>query len=456
MIKKQPMRNGYHNLCRPEILNLVPTNATHILDLGCGTGLLGKALKQRQKCIVDGIELNEEAAQAARTRLDHVWIDNLNRFDPNHVNREYNCIILADILEHLVSPWNILKKYAALLPDDGTVIASIPNIAHPWILSQLEKGLFRYDSAGICDITHLRFFTKTTIGQLFYKAGLKVVNIQPSPSAENPIQWLITATKPKLEHPDPKVTIAILTWNGWEQTRQCIESIKSRTSMPHKILVIDNGSTDATVNELRADKEIFHIENSCNLGFARGFNIGLECINTPYFAICNNDLVVTDNWLSQMVKHIEENEKLVCIGPMSNHVSGPQLVRSCQYNDEASLADFAQLHQQSTQNPISYFQRIVFFCTLFKTQVLSKCGLLDERYEYGNFEDDDYCMRIAQAGLLSAIDTSVFIHHYQGTTFRGNNLNYEKITEENKAKFMQKWGFSSIEQYYQLLQKSKG
>lgn len=456
MIKKQPMRNGYHNLCRPEILNLVPTNATHILDVGCGTGELGKALKQRQNCRVDGIELNKEAAQAAGDRLDRIWCDNVNRFNPDFLNGEYDCIVLADILEHLVSPWDILKKYSDTLTDDGTIIASIPNIAHPWILSQLEKGLFRYDAAGILDITHLRFFTKTTIGQLFYKAGLKIVDMQPSPSATNPIQWLVTARKPKLEHPTQEVTIAILTWNGWAQTRQCIASIKARTSIPYKILVIDNGSTDETISELRADEEILHIENSHNLGFARGFNIGLHCIDTPYFAICNNDLVVTDGWLGAMKYHIEEDEKLVCVGPMSNHVSGPQLVQSCQYNDEASLAEFALRRTRAAQNPLLYFQRIVFFCTLFKTGVLTACGLLDERYEYGNFEDDDYCMRIAKAGLLSAIDTSVFIHHYQGTTFRENNLDYGRITEENKAKFLKKWGFTNIGQYFQLLEKSKG
>ena len=442
------MRRGYHDLCRREILELVPAFATRILDLGCGTGALGKALKQRQKCVVDGIELNKEASTIAKESLDHTWSDNLNRFDPSYLSGKYDCLVFADILEHLVNPWQVLKTFASVLTDDGVVIASIPNIAHPVILSQLSKGLFRYELAGILDATHLRFFTKTSIFQMFYKAGLKIIDIQPSPSAENPTQYLVTAVKQVLVHPDPLVTILLLTWNAWEYTRQCIDSIKARTDVPSKIIVIDNGSTDETIRRLRTDPTICHIENSCNLGFGRGFNVGLELIDTPYFVISNNDVVVTPGWLTRMIGHIDMDKDLVCLGPVSNHVSGPQLVRQCQYNSENSLIDFAQSIAEKTEDAVTYFQRVVFFCTLFKSRVLQKCGLLDERFEHGNFEDDDYCMRIKRAGLKSAIDRSVFIHHYQGKTFTHNKLDYAKILEENKQKFMQKWNLTDINEYF--------
>ena len=179
------MRKGYYDLKRPEILNLIPTEAKSIFDLGCGTGSLGKALKERQPCHVTGIELNKEAAETAKKNLDIALCDNLNRYNPTFVDRKYDCIILGDILEHLIQPWQVLKKFAQVLEENGTVIASIPNIAHPWIISQLQKGLFRYELAGLLDITHLRFFTKTTIGQLFYKAGLKITKITPWPNEKS-------------------------------------------------------------------------------------------------------------------------------------------------------------------------------------------------------------------------------------------------------------------------------
>ncbi|KKK49818.1 hypothetical protein LCGC14_3131220 [marine sediment metagenome] len=228
------MRAGYFDLKRPEILKLIPTKAKSILDLGCGTGTLGKIIKERQPCQVTGIELNKEAVKTARKNLDICIHDNLNRYDPTLIHYTYDCIILADILEHLISPWAVLKKFAQVLEKDGTVIASIPNIAHPWVISQLQKGLFRYESAGLLDITHLRFFTKTTIGQLFYKAGLKITKITPWPHERNPIQYHVTAVKPNIPHPPPLATILILTYNAWEKTVQCIESIKTTTVIPYK------------------------------------------------------------------------------------------------------------------------------------------------------------------------------------------------------------------------------
>lgn len=438
------LRPGYHDLLRDEILRLVPTSATKILDLGCGTGELGKALKKRQKCYIAGIELNEEASQIAKKSYDKVWVDNLNRFDPFFLDDKFDCLVFADILEHLISPWQVLKKFASALTDDGVVIASIPNIAHPWIISQLQKGLWRYELAGLLDVTHLRFFTKTSIFQLFYRAGLKILNIKPYPSKENPIQHHITAVKPILEHANPLVTILILTFNCWRYTRQCINSIKARTFAPYRILVIDNGSTDETIHELRKDPQIFHIENSQNLGFGRGFNIGMELIDTPYFVIANNDVVVTKNWLTTMLKHINTDDKLVALGPVTNFVSGPQLIENALYKTERELETYAENRLQYVGDPLTYFHRIVFFFTLLKSDIMPQIGLLDERFELGNFEDDDYCMRINLKKLRLAIDNTVFIHHYGHQTFRENEISYAKTLEANKVKFMRKWNLTDV------------
>ena len=439
------VRTGYHDLLRREILELVPTNATRIFDLGCGTGKLGKALKQRQPCYVAGIELNKEAAKAAEGNIDVIFNDNLNRFDPTFSKNRYDCLIFADILEHLIAPWTVLKKFASVLTDDGCVIASIPNIAHPWIISNLQKELFRYEPAGILDITHLRFFTKTSIFQLFYTAGLKIVNIRPYPSDKNPVQYHVTAIKPVVEHKKPIATILILTCNGWKYTYQCINSIKAHTRAPYKILVIDNGSTDETVHELRKDLEIYHIENSCNLGFGRGFNVGLTLVDTPYFVLSNNDIVVTPDWLTTMIKHIEIDKDLVVLGPRSNYVSGPQKILTTDYTNEKSLEAFARTFLDPAGQPITYFSRIVFFFTLFKSEVLRKVGFFDEIFGKGNFEDDDYCMRVVVKKLKSAYDNTVFIHHYGSQTFKDNKIDYAALMEENKKKFMAKWGLKDKE-----------
>ena len=451
MTHGDPLRKGYHDLLRREILELIPTTATKVLDLGCGTGELGKAIKQRQKCFVSGVELNKEAYQIAQKNLDAVFCDNLNRFNPSFINTKFDCIVFADILEHLISPWAVLKKFASVLTDDGTVIASIPNIAHPWILSNLQKGLFRYEPAGILDITHLRFFTKTSIFQLFYAAGLKIVSIKAHPSEGNPIQYHITATKVISVFSQPATTILILTHNGWEYTKQCIDSIKRNTLASYKILVIDNGSTDETVQELRKDRHIFQIENSCNLGFPKGFNTGLVLIDTPYFVLSNNDVVVTKTWLARMLYSIHKDKDLMLLGPRSNHVSGPQVIKDVPYKDNKSLEAFAESWRNNITPGVTYCRRIVFFFTLFKSAVLQKVGFLDEIYGKGNYEDDDYCMRIYKKNLKTAYDNTTFIHHYGSVGFKRNVEEWRALLHENGQKFMQKWHYNSLTEYYKYL-----
>ena len=438
-MKNLQLRPGYHNLLRREILELIPPQASSILDLGCGTGELGKAVKQRQKCFYAGVELNKEAADIAATNLDKVWRDNLNRFEIFPLKRKFDCIVFADILEHLLYPWPVLEKFVSCLSDDGMIIASLPNIAHPWIITELQRGLFRYTPAGILDVAHLRFFTQTTIFQMFYKAGLKVMGFRPYPSKENPIQFHVVAKKPALKHKEFVATILILSYNTWPLTIRTIDNIKRHTHTPHKILVIDNGSTDGTIAYLRADKEILHIENSHNLGFARGFNIGLQVIDTPYFILSNSDIVVTKKWLEKMLNHISTDEKILCLGPVSNYVSGPQKVENVPYKDLNQMQDFAKDLYEKTKVVLTYSQRIVFFFTLFRTEALEKIGFLDERFEIGNFEDDDYCMRIRGAGYKAAFDNTTFIHHYGSQTFIKNKIDYRKIMERNKKRFLKKW-----------------
>jgi len=445
MTRADTLRKGYHDLLRREILELIPPTAKKVLDLGCGAGNLGKALKQRQECWVGGIELNKEAGEIARKNLDGVWIDNLNRHDPTFSKVKYDCLIFADILEHLIAPWTVLKRFTRVMTDDGTVIASIPNIAHPWYVKNLQQGLFRYEPAGVLDITHLRFFTKTSIFQLFYTAGLKIVNIRAHPSDKNPMQYHITAIKPKVKHAQPVATILILTCNGWNYTKKCIDSIKKNTNTPYKILVIDNASSDKTVKELRKDPSIFHIENSYNLGFSKGFNIGLMLIDTPYFVLSNSDVVVTENWLTTMIEHIKLDKDLMLLGPRTNFITGPQKIKNVPYKDETELEAYAESRLMYRSEPITYFPRIVFFFTLFKSEVLRKVGYLDEIYGKGNFEDDDYCMRVAAQKLKSAYDNTVFIHHYGSTSFNKDMVEFRAILNKNKELFLQKW---NLTEYY--------
>ena len=161
----------YFGHARPEVLALVPATARRVLDIGCGAGRLGEALKARQQAEVVGIELDEAAAAAARQRLDEVIVGDIERLDLDFPPGSFDAIVCGDILEHLREPDRLLRRARGWLAADGRLVASIPNVRHHSVVRSLLEGNWTYESAGLLDRTHLRFFTRREIEKLLFRAG---------------------------------------------------------------------------------------------------------------------------------------------------------------------------------------------------------------------------------------------------------------------------------------------
>ncbi len=166
---------------RPDIENLVSPTAKLVLDVGCSNGTLGAAIKARTGAQVVGVELSSAMAAEARNRLDRVFVDDAAAVFATEKLAEYkfDTIIFADVLEHLVDPWLVLQTATKYLTPEGTIIASLPNIRHiDTIYNLVVKGKWPYRDRGIHDRTHLRFFTKQNITDLFSNAGLEINRIE--------------------------------------------------------------------------------------------------------------------------------------------------------------------------------------------------------------------------------------------------------------------------------------
>lgn len=166
---------------RDDIVNLVPNGAEKILDMGCSTGILGEQLKQKFRAVVVGVELDDQMARVSKEKLDRVIIGDIDELNlegyllPNY----FDCIIFADILEHLKKPWSILRRSKSFLKDNGVIIASIPNIRHyDTIINLFFRGYWPYRERGIHDKTHLRFFTLKNIKEMFQYAGLDIIKLK--------------------------------------------------------------------------------------------------------------------------------------------------------------------------------------------------------------------------------------------------------------------------------------
>jgi methionine biosynthesis protein MetW len=160
-----------HNL----VVDLVPEGSS-VLEVGCATGYMSRVLAERRGCQVTGIEIDAEAAAEANAYCDRVIVGDVETLDlDEHLGDErYDAVLFADVLEHLRDPAAVLRRMRPFVAEGGAVIASIPNVAHISVRLALLGGEFRYRELGLLDDTHLRFFTRASIVDLFESAGFVV------------------------------------------------------------------------------------------------------------------------------------------------------------------------------------------------------------------------------------------------------------------------------------------
>ena len=192
----------YFTQPRRDVASLIPQGAHKVLDVGCGYGALGRLLVSERSCAVHGVERNPNAAAHLRGTYERFVQGDVEASVDMLRDERYDCIVFADILEHLADPWTALARYRALLAPEGSIVASIPNVRNFVVLFNLVvRGHWTYADTGLLDRTHLRFFTRAEIILLFGDAGLVIDRIAVNRDRYRPWQWLLTAL-PALIIPD--------------------------------------------------------------------------------------------------------------------------------------------------------------------------------------------------------------------------------------------------------------
>lgn len=467
-IPAEPRDRSYFEHARPELLAMIPQSARTLLDIGCGAGRLGEAVKARQECMVVGIECDDGAAGSARKRLDRVLVGDIERMELDFTPRSFNVIVCGDILEHLRNPDRLLCRAREWLMPGGRLITSIPNVRHHSVVRSLLDGNWTYESAGLLDRDHLRFFTRREIEKLFFRAGFTISEMdyvggpgdEAGKSQERPgsvrlgrlhlgglsaseaeefhaYQYLLAA------RPDPSpdyglTSIVILTHNQLPYTRECVDSIIRLTDEPYELIFVDNASTDGTADYLRSLPGTAIITNPENRGFPAGVNQGIAAARGDQILLLNNDTVVTTGWLRRLLQTLHRDPKIGLVGPCSNNVSGSQQVEPG-YDEITGLDGFAWDWGKAHEGVTEPSDRLVGFCLLVRRAVVDAIGGMDERFGIGCFEDDDYCRRAIQAGYKAMIARDSFVHHFGGRTFVGSGVDFASIMSGNKRLFQEKW-----------------
>lgn len=177
----------------PFVLGLIPPQVSRVVEVGCSTGGLALALKARQPGVqVIGLELDARAADIARSRCDAVHQLDIDAASPELFQQlaGADCWVFGDVLEHLRDPWRVLAEVRRVLAPGGCVVTSIPNAQHWSVQARLNMGAFQYEATGLMDRTHLRWFTRQTMLEMFAQAGLRVDAGVPCVAEEPPIREL--------------------------------------------------------------------------------------------------------------------------------------------------------------------------------------------------------------------------------------------------------------------------
>lgn len=230
-----------------------------------------------------------------------------------------------------------------------------------------------------------------------------------------------------------KVAIIILNWNGKKDTIECLESLKHITYPNYEILLVDNGSTDGSVEYFRErypDIEI--IENEKNMGYAEGNNVGIRRVmknGADYMLLLNNDTVVDPEFLGELVNVAENNLRIGFAGPKVYYYN---------YDQKKDIINFAggkldmwkgrTYHiglnevDSGQYDEIKEVDYVEGSCLLLRKEVIKEIGLLDPVY-FAYWEENDLCMRGNKAGYISIFVPKAKIWH----KIAASNINKNKI-----------------------------
>jgi GT2 family glycosyltransferase/tetratricopeptide (TPR) repeat protein len=380
----------------------------------------------------------------------------------------YDCIVCQDELARHRDPGSWLRKARASLLPGGSIIAVLPNARYHAIVSSLMQGRWLGNGTDPGHRPVVRHFTRREIEKLFFRAGFELRKLE-AVTGQGYAEWLQQGRPPEVrlgslrmpvqspgeaeEYYAPQyraeavpaevrdhglTSIVILTYNLLEITRLCVNSIHQFTDEPYELIFVDNGSTDGTPDYLASVPGAKLIRNASNRGVPAGVKQGIQASSGRQVLMLNNDTIVTTGWLHRMLNALHADPRIGLVGPCSNNVSGDQQI-AVNYDDLAQIDGFAwdwgKAHDRVTQDT----DRLVGFCMLASRELIDRIGVLDESFELGCYEDDDYSRRALRAGFRAVIARDAFVHHFGGVTFRASGVDFATLMSRNGRLYREKW-----------------
>ncbi len=241
------------------------------------------------------------------------------------------------------------------------------------------------------------------------------------------------------------VSVVVVTYNGLPFTRLCLETVLAHGGeVDFELVVVDNGSEDGTPEYLtrlsRFDARVRVLLNGRNAGFAVACNQGLGLAAGDHLVLLNNDTMVPPNWLEKLLAHLR-NPEVGLVGPVTNRIGNEAEVET-DYRTWGEYLDFAARRAEKHAGDWLELRSPAMFCLAMRRQTYVHLGGLDERYEVGLLEDDDYADRACEAGYELRCIEGLVVHHFGEASFGRlvSDGEYGRILRANQQRYAEKWG----------------
>jgi SAM-dependent methyltransferase len=166
-----------HSIVNRDLLALMPTTARRVVEVGCMHGALAGEFRRLNPAVhFTGIDIDPAYAAVAAQTCDRALPGDIECFDADALDALFpsDCWVFGDCLEHLRDPWRIVREVRQRIAADGCLVACVPNAQHWSVQMRLATGQFRYQDSGLMDRTHVRWFTRVTLIELFTQAGWRI------------------------------------------------------------------------------------------------------------------------------------------------------------------------------------------------------------------------------------------------------------------------------------------
>ncbi len=177
-MKQTPVNDAYNYA----MFDSIPGNLQRVVEVGSSSGALARAYKEANPgCHYIGLEIDPDYAELSRRYCDEVLCVNIEQMADAEWQAlcQADCWIFGDVLEHLYDPWKILARVHRLSTGPLHIVACIPNAQHWSVQARLNCGEFEYQDQGILDRTHIRWFTRITMLDMFDQAGFEIIEFKP-------------------------------------------------------------------------------------------------------------------------------------------------------------------------------------------------------------------------------------------------------------------------------------